>query len=396
MKCDILIQGGEVIDPAQNLRGVRDVAVTDGRIAAIADSLTEADATHTIDARGRYVVPGLIDLHVHVYPHHGPFGLEPDPLCSAGGVTTMLDAGSAGSYNFAGFRRHVIDRAETRVLALVNLSCIGLTAANLGELRDRRYADPEGVVRTIRDNPGVAVGVKIRAGRHIIGEGDEGWANFREAVAAARESETWLMVHIGESPMPIPEMLEHLQPGDCITHCFKGGSERILDPQDRLFDAVREAAERGVVFDVGHGFGSFQWEVVEAAIEQGFEPSTISTDLHTKNLHGPVYDMPTTMSKFLMLGLPIERVIEMSTTRPAAVLGLGDDLGTLRVGTTADVAILECLSGRFTLTDSYRQTRTAGELLRADCTLRKGNIVPGSGHSQQIFRAAAGRNPASA
>eukprot|EP00913_Durusdinium_trenchii_P008774 g8240.t1 len=371
--------GGEVIDPSQNLRGTRDIAIADGTILAVAESLGDINPTITIDARGQYVVPGLIDLHVHVYPHHGPYGLEPDPLCPAGGVTTMLDAGSAGSYNFAGFRKHVIDRADTEVLALVNLSCIGLTAANLGELLDRRYADVEGVLSTIRANPGVAVGVKIRAGRHIIGEGETGWANFRDAIAAARESGTWLMVHIGESPMPIPEMLEHFAPGDCITHCFKGGSERILDPGGRLFDAVREAADRGVIFDVGHGFGSFQWETVEAAIEQGFEPTTISTDLHTKNLHGPVYDMPTTMSKFLLLGVPLERVIEMSTTRPAAALNRSDDLGTLRVGTTADVAVLERHQGEFLFTDSYRQTRSGRELLTAACTIRKGEIVPGGG-----------------
>lgn len=387
MNCDILIKGGEVVDPSQQLRGIRDVAVSDGVIVAVGESLRDVAATNTIDARGQYVVPGLIDLHVHVYHGHGPFGLEPDSLCPAGGVTTMLDAGSAGSYNFPGFRRDIIDRAETPVLALVNLSCIGLTAANLGELKDRRYADPEGVVRTIRENPDVAVGVKIRAGRHIIGEGEDGWSNFREAVSAARESGTWLMVHIGESPMPIPEMLEHFEPGDCITHCFKGGSERILDPEGRVFDAVRAAADRGVIFDVGHGFGSLQWEVVEAAIEQGFEPTTISTDLHTKNLHGPVYDMPTTMSKFLMLGVALERVIEMSTTRPAAALGRGDDLGTLAVGTTADVAVLERHTGRFEFTDSYRQTRVGNELLTAACTMRKGMIVPGGGGTRMRFAA---------
>ncbi len=379
MQCDILIRRGEVIDPSQNLRGVRDIAIRDGVIAAVGENLTDVEAVNAIDAGGLLVVPGLIDLHVHVYRGHSPFGLEPDPLCPAGGVTTLLDAGTAGSYNFGGFRRDVIDQAETQILALVNLSCIGLVASNLGELLDRRYADPAGVVQTLKENPDVAVGVKIRAGKHIIGDGETGWANFREAVAAARESETWLMVHIGESPMPIPEMLEHMQPGDCITHCFKGGGERILDPSGRLFDAVREASERGVIFDVGHGYGSFQWEVVEAAIEQGFEPTTISTDLHIKNLHGPVYDMPTTMSKFLMLGVPLERVIDMSTTRPAAALGRGDQLGTLREGTVADIAILEQREGRFLLTDSYKQDRTGDRLLTAVGTIRRGSIVPGGG-----------------
>ena len=378
MKYDILIRGGEVIDPSQNLRGIRDLAVQDGRIVAMSESLAEAKATHLIDARGLYVMPGLIDLHVHVY-RHGLLGLDADELCAAGGVTTMLDTGSAGSNNFDGFRRDDIDRYKTEVLALVNLSCIGLVAYHLGELMDRRYADPEGVVRTLEKHSDVAIGVKIRAGSHIIGSGEQGWANFRDAVKAARDSNTWLMVHIGESPMSIPEMLEHLEPGDCITHCFKGGSTRVLDKDDQVYAAVREAAERGVIFDVGHGYGSFQWEVAEAAVQQGFEGSTISTDLHTLNVHGPVYDMPATMSKFLMMGVPLERVVEMSTTRPAQVLNRADELGTLKIGTVADIAVLERHEGEFVFTDSYQQTRTGNELLRAAATVRRGEIVPGGG-----------------
>tara|TARA_B100000686_G_C16677813_1_gene910163 strand:- start:446 stop:1402 length:957 start_codon:yes stop_codon:yes gene_type:complete len=308
-----------------------------------------------------------------------PLGVEADPLCPAGGVTTMLDAGSAGSRNFAGFRRDVIDRIDTQVFGLVNLASTGLIAADLGELVDRRHADPAGVLRTIDENPGVAVGVKIRAGKHIIGEGEQGWENFREAVLAARESGTWLMVHIGESPMTIPEMLEHLEPGDCITHCFKSGSTRILDDDDSVFSAVRDASEAGVIFDVGHGYGSFNWDTCQASLDGGLEPTTISTDLHEKNLHGPVYDMPMTMSKFLHLGVPLERVVAMSTTRPAAVLGQADQLGTLRVGTVADVAVLERHVGRFRLTDSYRQDRVGEELLVASTTVRRGELVPGGG-----------------
>lgn len=379
MTYDILIRQGEVIDPSQKLRGVRDVAIQDGRIAAVAERLPEASARHTLDARGLYVVPGLIDLHVHVYRDHMPLGLDADSLCAAGGVTTMLDAGSAGPANFRGFLRDSVRPSATRVLALVNLCTIGLIAAHLGELLDRRYADPAGVVRTLKEHADVAVGVKIRAGKHIIGEGDVAWDNFRDAVRAARESGTWLMVHIGECPMSIPEMLPYLEPGDCITHCFKGGSTRVLDEAGRVYPEVLEAAERGVLFDVGHGYGSFQWQVAEAALEQGLLPSTISTDLHTMNLHGPVYDMPTTMSKFLMLGVPLEQVIEMSTTRPAAVLGRADDLGTLRVGSIADVALLEKREGEFVFTDSYRQDRVGRELLIAAATIRGGEIVPGGG-----------------
>jgi len=376
---DVLIRQGEVIDPSQNLRGVRDIGILNGLIHTVEEKIDDAEATFTVDARGLLVTPGLIDIHMHAYRGHAPLGLDPDSLCAAGGVTTMLDAGTAGSYNFEGFRRDVVERCETHIQALVNLSCIGLVAANLGELMDRRYADPDGVVKTIQENPGIAVGVKIRAGKHIIGDGEDGRANFMEAVRAARESNTWLMVHIGESPMTIPEMLEHMEPGDCITHCFKGGSTRVLDPENRVYDAVQAAAERGVVFDVGHGFGSFQWEVCQAALEQGLPPTTISTDLHVKNIHGPVYDMTTTMSKFLQLGMPLEEVIARSTSKPAAVLKQQYEIGTLKVGTVADIAVLEKREGRFVFSDSYRQERIGNELLVASTTVRRGEIIPGGG-----------------
>ena len=376
---DILLRRGEVIDPSQALHGPRDVGIRDGKIAEIAEQLDAADAAHVVDAKGQYVVPGLIDLHVHVYRDHCPLSLDADELSPAGGVTTMLDAGSAGPLNFGGFRRDIVERQQTQVLALVNLSCIGLIAYQFGELMDPRYADRAGVVRTIAEHPDVAVGVKIRASRHIIGEGEQGWSHFKSAVAAARESGTWLMVHIGESPMSLPEMLEHLEEGDCITHCFKGGSQTILDAEGRLHPSVREAAARGVIFDVGHGAGSFQWEMVQSALDQGFEPTTISTDLHALNLHGPVYDMPTTMSKFLALGVPLKRVIEMATSRPARVLGRDAELGTLRVGSVADVAVLEKTSGKLLLTDSYGTRRVGETLLVAAATIRRGVLVAGGG-----------------
>jgi dihydroorotase len=376
MSYDIVIRGGEVIDPSQGMRQVCDVAVSGGKVAAVQESIDCSAATTVIDARGQLVTPGLIDLHVHVYPH-APLGLDPDSLCASGGVTTMLDAGTAGSYNFDAFRRDTIDRAETQIFSLVNLSCIGLIAANLGELLDRRYADPDGVVATIERNRDVAVGVKIRAGAHIIGAGEQGWANLKDAIRAARESNTWLMVHIGESPMSIPELAEALSPGDCITHCFKAGSTRITDDAGQVFDGIKAAAERGIMFDVGHGYGSFNWEVVQNSLDCGLEPTTISTDIHAKNIHGPVYDMPTTMSKFLMLGVPLERVIEMSTTTPARVLKQEGELGTLRVGSVADIAVLERLTGDFVFTDSYRQQKTGSELLVASTTVRRGEIVPG-------------------
>lgn len=386
MSYDIVIRGGEVVDPSQSLRQFRDVAVSNGKIAAVENDIDCSQARTVIDARGQLVTPGLIDLHVHVYPH-SPLGLDPDSLCAAGGVTTMLDTGTAGSYNFDAFRRDVIERARTQVFGLVNLSCVGLACGNLGELLDRRYADPDGVVATIERNRDVAVGVKIRATANIIGDGEQGWANLNDAIKAARDSNTWLMVHIGDSPMPIPELVEALSPGDCITHCFRASSRPILNDKGKIFEAVRVAADRGVIFDVGHGFGSFNWHVAQAALDDGFEPTTISTDLHTMNINGPVYDMPTTMSKFLALGLSLERVVEMSTARPAQILNKANDLGTLKVGTIADIAVLERLTGDFVLSDCNQQTRPASEVLIAATTVRRGEIVPGGGGRRMVRHA---------
>ena len=373
MEIDLLITGGTVIDPSQNLHEVREVGIYGTQIVDL-ESLESYSAKKILDASGLIVTPGLIDLHAHVYKRHVPISIDADATSLAGGVTTVLDAGSAGSYNFEGFKHDVIDRVDTEVLGLVNLSCIGLVAAHYGELMDARYADPDGVVETNRRFPNQAVGVKIRAGAHIIGSGQQGWDNFKKAVQAARDSETWLMIHIGECPMALPEMMPHLQPGDCITHCFKGGSTTVLNQEGRIHSELATARDNGIIFDIGHGFGSFHWEIAEAAVEQGFIPTTISTDLHLMNLHGPVFDMPTTMSKFLHLGVSLDDVIDMSTTQPARVLGRAGDLGTLAPGTVADITLLEKHDGQFAYTDSYDQTRTGREKLTAVGIVRRGAL----------------------
>jgi dihydroorotase len=373
MQLDLVLTGGTVVDPSQDIHTTQDIGVLGDKIVDLT-SLESYSAKRTIDASGLLITPGLIDLHAHVYKRHVPLSIDADSTSLAGGVTTVLDAGSAGSYNFAGFKHDVIDRVETEVLGLVNLSCIGLVAAHYGELMDARYADPDGVVETIRQFPGQAVGVKIRAGAHIIGSGQQGWDNFLKAVQAARDSNTWLMIHIGECPMPLPEMIPHLQPGDCITHCFKGGSTTVLNDNQQIHSELAAARDNGIIFDVGHGYGSFHWDVAEAAAEQGFLPSTISTDLHVMNLHGPVFDMPTTMSKFLHLGVSLDDVIDMSTTTPARVLGRAGDLGTLAAGTVADITILEQHSGEFTFTDSYDENRTGNTKLTAVGIVRRGKL----------------------
>ena len=387
MKYDIVLLGGEVVDPSQSLRGVRDVAILDGQIAALSADLGVYESDQVFDCRNQLVVPGLIDLHAHVYWGGVPIGLDPNLLCAAGGVTTILDAGSAGCGNFPAFRRFIIDQSVPEILALIHVCRSGLVCADLGELVDPRHADVKGTVATIQRNEGVAVGVKIRASEHIIGSGETGWKNFRSAIKAARESGTWLMVHIGNSPMSVPEMLQEMEPGDCITHCFRGGQTTILDDQSRPFKEVMASLEKGILFDVGHGSGSFQWEIAESAINHGFRPTSISTDLHTLSVCGPVFDMPTTMSKFLTLGLSLEEVVEMSTVNPARAVGRALDIGTLKVGSTADVAVLALEQGTFSYSDSYGSRRNGSQRLSSALTVRGGSVVPGgSGERQSMAK----------
>ena len=198
-------------------------------------------------------------------------------------------------------------------------------------------------------------GVKIRAGSHIIGTGKDALNNLNDAIEAARSTNTRVMVHIGECPIPVPDILSMLSHGDCITHCFKSGSTRIIDDVNRIYDEVIQAKEKGIYFDVGHGYGSFDWDVTEHSLNQGFTPNTISTDLHIKNINGPVYDMPTTMSKFLMLGLPLYEIVKMSTLNPAKFLNKDQNIGTLKINSIADVTVLEKIKGKFKLNDSYKK-----------------------------------------
>lgn len=373
MAYDMLIRGGEVLDPSQGIHGIRDIGISNGTITAVDTSL-KSDAATVIDATGQLVVPGLIDMHTHVYTHT-PIGLDANTLIAAGGVTTVLDAGSAGSLNFEAFKKSEIASSKLQIFGLVNLSCIGLVALDLGELTDRRYADPDGVIETINRNREVALGVKIRADNFIIGEGSNAQSSYQDAIRAARESGTWLMVHIGDCPFSMPTLLESLEAKDCITHCFKGGKTRIIDNEGNVLDEVWKARENGVSFDVGHGFASFSFKVAEKCIAQGFYPTTISTDLHSENINGPVFDLLTTMSKFLALGLSMEQVIEMTTSAPAKIMGQSQ-IGTLKEDSVADIAILQKERGPISFYDCHNLKRVGDEKLKAVTTIKNGHLFP--------------------
>lgn len=372
---DLLIRGGRVIDPAQSLDAVRDVAVQGGTIAALEVEIPPARARRVLAAAGKIVTPGLIDLHTHVFPHVGPFGIDPDPHFVRRGTTTALDAGTSGAHSFAGFRRFIIERAETRVRALLHVVSIGLVAGNtenMGELLDLRYCDPKLAAKVARENRDVIVGFKIRFSDFLTGANDlEG---LRRARAAADELGLPLMAHIGGPHSPLGELLKLMKTGDVVTHTFNPRRPRILDDGGKLRPEVLEAQARGVVFDVGHGAGSFAFEVVERALDQGFRPDTISTDLHAFNIQGPVFDLPTTLSKFLFLGFSLPEVFEKSTLRPSRAFNFGARIGTLEPGAEADIAVFDLREGEFTFTDVEKKTRTGRQMLVPVATVRAGRV----------------------
>jgi len=377
MKYDLLIREGEVVDPGSGLRGPMDVGIANGKIAAVAPALPPEEARTTISAKGRYVTPGLIDVHAHLFVNSSDMGENTDRFCNAGGVTTVCDAGSAGSANFAGLR-FVVDRAvRTRARAFVNLAAIGISGTSrCGELSHFPYADPEGCARTIAENRDLAIGVKLRYGPGIV------WEYTTEPVKLARQAADMaggvpLMIHITDTPLPLPDILACMKPGDIITHCFHGRDHGIMGPaKELILKEVVEAQRHGIIFDCAHGRGGhFNFPLIEKALDQGFLPDTISTDLtFTTATRGPVWDLTTTMSKLLHFGVGLDAVVLRATATPAKILGLEGVVGTLRPGANADVAILELRDGDHELRDTDGNTVTAKRRLIAQMTLKDGRM----------------------
>jgi len=384
---DLLIKGGRVVDPSQDLSGVSDVAVSGHTIAQIGPTIPEGEARHVLDVSGSIVTPGLIDVHVHVYDGVAPLGIPPDPNCVAKGVTTVLDAGSAGAHTFPGFRQYIIDVAQTRIRALLNISVVGQSTLSPdnphGELLNLNYANPGLAVRTIERHRDLILGVKVRLSRNIAGENDlQALKLAREAAEAVNLP---IMVHIGDTHTPLQDLLPVLRKGDVVTHCFHGREGGILDQNGRIVPAVRAAVERGVHLDVGHGAGSFSFDVAERAIKQDLLPGTISSDLHQFNVHGPVFDLATTLSKFLHLGLTLEQVIARVTSHPAHTFGFAAGLGTLREGAEADIAVFSLREGDYSFEDSMGNRRIGHRKLAPVATIKSGRLygsatipVPGS------------------
>ncbi|MEW5974246.1 MAG: amidohydrolase/deacetylase family metallohydrolase [Acidobacteriota bacterium] len=381
---DWLIRGGRVIDPANQLDGEYDVAIRDGQIAALARRLDPTKARQCYDATAKLVVPGLIDLHVHVYDQATPLGISADQYCLGRGVTTAVDAGSAGSCNLAGFRRFIVPSARTRLLAFLNISSAGMSFAALGgdtstagELESLKLVDVPACVDAVESHRDLIVGIKVRLSDTLSDSGRNELESYHRSLQAAGSVRLPLMVHHTFSSVPLELCPGLMRPGDLYTHLYHGFRSTIVQSGTMEVDSsVLRARERGVLFDVGHGQGSFSWTVSEIAFRSGFWPDTISTDLHVGSCDGPAYDMPTVMSRLLHLGMPLNEVIRRATIAPAQAIGWEDRIGTLGQGREADIAVLSLEEVELDLEDCQSQLRPVRRMLTAEAVWRAGVTYP--------------------
>lgn len=376
---DLLLTGGTVLNPATGVKGVLDVGVTDGRIAVIQANLPRGNAKKTLDVAGCYVTPGLIDFHVHSYWGVNPYGCNLDSLCLSTGVTTTMDAGSAGPVNFLGFRKLVFEPSKTRMLGFVALAQHGVLNTP-GELLNLGFADSDGAAEVVGNNREIGVGIKLRLHKKAIGENSR--EALRLAIKAGEATKTPVMVHVGDTAIGIDEIADTLRPGDVITHCYTPQKPSIIDDKGQLLPLVRKAKERGVIFDVGHAGGHFDFNLVERAMGEGIVPDIISSDLHGRLAQpgfGVVGDLPTTLTKFLPLGLSLEQIIANCTVNAARAIGWQDRIGSLEVGREADIAVLQIIDEPTKLRDSVGAERLHKQRIAAKWTIRAGEIFQGKG-----------------
>jgi dihydroorotase len=368
---DLLLKDGNVIDPKNRINAPMDVAIAGGKIARVAADIPASQARRTVDVKGLTVTPGLIDIHVHVYPR--PELLDRDSNVQAdahsfpSGVTTVVDAGTAGWRNFDDFKTRVINRARTRVLALLNIAGQGMGTGKEDTLAE---LDAEAAARTAKANKGVIVGFKSA---HF---GGPGWESIDAAVKAGKEADIPVMVDFGylNQTRNLPTLLlDKLRAGDIYTHCFSGHREEIL-PDGKINPAMFTGRKRGIFFDVGFGAGSFYWYVAVPALQQGFAPDSISTDLHTGSMNAGMKSMTNSMSSILNLGSSFDQVIAMSTWNPAKQIKR-TDLGNLDVGAEADLAVLRVDKGQFGFIDSAGAANAGTQRIVAEVTVRNGRVV---------------------
>jgi dihydroorotase len=364
-KFDLLIKGGEVLDPSQKLRGVRDVGIRYGVVEAIEPSIPAERALRVLDASGRLVTPGLIDLHAHVYPYGSAIGIPADELVPYQASTTVVSAGDAGANNLAGLRRFIVGNTRSRVFAFVHIANNGLSGFPVPELFNIDYADPALAARALAENADIVIGVKVRMSENVINQ--HGLEPLKRAIQACELSGTKgkVMCHIGgvQTRELMSQILDTLRAGDVLTHCYSGapnnaGQFTNIVQDGKLLPAALNAKKRGVHFDIGHGGGSFDYTVAEAAIAQGAGPDSISSDIHvfSGNTPGMPY-LTWVMSKFLNMGFTLEQVVTMATANPARVIGKLPKLGTLQQGAPGDVSILEVVNGPVKFVDTRNNQR---------------------------------------
>ena len=369
-KFDLVIKGGEVLDPSQNLRARRDIGMRFGRIEAIDADIPAARANRVMNAAGRIVVPGLIDLHSHVFTTG--IGIPADELVPYQGTTTAVSAGDAGSSTFATYRRYMAAQSRTRIYAFVHIANIGLSAFPVGELFNIDFAQTDAAAKALADNADMAIGIKVRMSQNVVAK--HGIEPLKRAIRACEIAGTngRVMCHIGgvESVALMSQILETLRPGDILTHCYSGapndaGQFTNIVQDGRVLPAALDAKKRGVLFDVGHGGGSFDYTVAEAAIAQGCTPDTISSDIHVFSGNSPGQPYLTwVMSKFMNMGFTLEQVVTMATATPAAIINRLPKHGTLQVGAPADATLLELVSGPVEFVDTRNNKRQGKAFIR--------------------------------
>jgi dihydroorotase len=347
---DLVLKGGRVLDPAQNVDAQLDLAFSGGKVAALGPALGEARETR--DVTGLVVVPGLIDLHTHVYWGGTSLGVDPDAYAKWSGVTTLIDAGSAGAGNIAGFRRHVIERAEVRILPFLHISFPGIFAfhkdLNVGESDDMRLLDERLCLAAAREHADLVVGIKVRVGRNASGW--SGVAPLDMTLEVAEHAGLPVMAHLDHPPPYRTEVMPRLRGGDILTHCFRPFPNTPVRPDGKVHADVMAARGRGVIFDIGHGRGSFGFDTAMAMLKDGFPPDVISSDVHAVSIDGPAYNLLVTMSKFLALGVPLADVIRATTINAARAVRKSDR-GTFAPGLLGDATVLALEDGRFEFRD---------------------------------------------
>jgi len=384
---DLVLKNGTVIDPAQGIHQKMDVALKHGKIAAIKDCIIHK-AARVIEVSGKLVVPGLIDLHTHVYWGGTSLGIQPEKIFTRSGVTTWVDAGSSGAGNFIGFREYVIKTSRVRILPFLNIGFAGIfgyipkgpgdsQAQWVGDLCDPKLAHIREAVRVALAYEDDIVGVKIRSG--VNGSCDfPGLEPVLIARKAAEKIGKPLMVHIGTPPPTARELLPVLRAGDILTHAFRGEPNSLLNVDGNLLPELSEARHRGVILDLGHGAGSFSFETARKMLDQGIEPDVISSDLHAASIDGPAFDLPTTMSKMLNMGMTIEAVIKAVTFNPAKAIGYEKELGNLKVGTEGDITILDIEQGAFAFQDCFNDELIGDRRLIPAFTIMGGKPIEDS------------------